>query len=161
MVRRSGDEEWILQIRPDELSRAGPFLRPVAVPEFVWPEPMGDTVASRACEHWLCLVRIEVRAIRGPERKPNRSTGHVDLAWVRLLRALRHSRSVAATLLDHVHSGTAWFVETRHAELPVVCRDGISGHDPHKGNLRHPCRLRCACHSSPNHFQRVKSRSRC
>src|SRR5437762_1738 len=108
MVRRSGGKERILQVRPDELSRAASLLRPAAFRMFVWPELVGVATARRACEHHLCLDDIEVRAAGRTKREPHRSAGHGHLSGIRLLRALRNSRSVAAIILNHVHPGTAW-----------------------------------------------------
>src|SRR5204863_7253078 len=105
MVCRSSDEKWVLQVRSHELSRSAPLLYSVALAEFVWPESMGDTVAGRACEHRLCLAGFEVRAIGRPKRKPDSRAGDGDLARVRVLRALRHSRSMAAIVFHDVHHG--------------------------------------------------------
>src|SRR5437667_8169842 len=120
MVCRSSDEKWVLQVRSHELSRSGPLLYPVALAEFVWPESVGDTAASRACEHRLCLAGFEVRAFGGPKRKPDSGAGDGDLARVRVLRALRYSRSVAAIVLDDVHHGIAWVVDVWHVDFCLV-----------------------------------------
>ena len=127
--------------------------------EFVWTQPVGAAFACRAGEHRLCVACVEVRAVRRTKRQPNRGAGHGGLARVRFLRALRHSRSVAAILLDVFHFGAARFVEARHADLLVVRRRGINRHDPHEGNLRHSCRVRPACDSNSGSFVRAKPRS--
>ena len=118
---------------------------------------MGAAYAYRAGEHRLCVACVEVRAAGWTKREPNRCAGHGSIARVRFLRALRHSRSVAAILLDDVHSGAARFVETRHAELLVVRRRGLKRHDPHQRDLRHSSRLRSACNSNSGSFLRAKS----
>src|SRR5437773_8214000 len=160
MVCRSSDEKWVLQVRSHELSRSGPLLYPVALAESVWPESVGDTVASRACEHRLCLAGFEVRAIGGPKRKPDSGAGDGDLARVRVLRALRHSRSMAAIVLDDVHHGIAWAVEIGQAELSLVCRHGTGRHDSNEGDIRHSCGVRANCDSGSGGFDRAKSGSR-
>ena len=159
VVRRSGDEERVLPLRSDQLSRSASLLRSSAISEFVWTQCVGDAFACRAVEHRLCVACVEVRAIRRKKREPNRCAGHGDIARVRFLRALRHSRSVAAILLDDIHFGAARFVEARHADLLAVRRRGVNRHDPHEGNLRHSCRVRPACDSNSGSFVHAKPRS--
>ena len=122
---------------------------------------MGAALACRACEHWLRLADVEVRAVGGTNREPDRSAGHCDFARFRVLRALRNSRSVAAIILDDVHPGTARPVAIGHAEVSLVCGHGNSRHDSDQGNLCHPSRLRGNCHSGPDRFSYAKPRSRC
>ncbi len=152
MVCRSSDEKWVLQVRSHELSRPAPLLCPVAVAEFVWPESVGDTVAGRTREHRLCLAGFEVRAVGGPKRQQDSRAGDGDLARVRVLWALRHSRSMAAIVLDDVHPGTAWVVEIGQAELSLVCRHGTSRHDSNEGDIRHSCGVRGNCDSGSGGF---------
>jgi hypothetical protein len=142
---------------PTNYHGPAPLLCPVALAEFVWPESVGDTVAGRPCEHRLCLAGFEVRAVGEPKRKPDSRAGDGDLARVRVLRALRHSRSMAAIVLDDVHLGTAWIVEIGQAELSLVCRHGTSRHDSNEGNIRHSCGVRGDCHSGSGGFDRAKS----
>src|SRR4029077_4371436 len=111
MVCGSSDEKWVLQVRSHELSRSASLLYPLALAEFVWPESVGDTSAGRSCEHQLCLAGVEVRAVSGPKPKHDRGDGDGERAPGCVLRALRHSRSVAAIVLDDVHHGIAWVVE--------------------------------------------------
>src|SRR5882757_10878571 len=99
LVRRSGNEERILPLRPNQLSRSASFLRSSAVSEFVWTQRVGAADAYRAGEHRLCVACVEVRATGWTKCEPNRCTGHGSIARVRFLRALRHSRSVVAIFL--------------------------------------------------------------
>ena len=156
MVRRPGDEERVLPLRSDQLSRSASLLRSSAISEFVWPEPVGDTAAGRTCEHQLCLAGFEVRAGGWAKREPNRCVGHGNIARLRFLRALRYSRSVAAILLNDFYFGTARLVEARHADVLAVRRRGINRHDPYEGNLRHSCRVRSARDSNSGSFVLAK-----
>src|ERR1700693_2690723 len=64
LVCRSNDEDRLLQIRPDELSRTAAFLRAAAVTDTIRAECVGVAVAGRAREHHLRLAHAEIRAVR-------------------------------------------------------------------------------------------------
>ena len=51
LVCRSGSEEWVLPLRPDELSRSASLLRAAALRVFIWQERLGTAPACRAPEH--------------------------------------------------------------------------------------------------------------
>src|SRR3984893_11057624 len=65
LVCRSSDEERILSLRSDQLSRPAPFLRFVGVAEPIWAKCVGAATSGGARQHRLRLVDIEIRAAGG------------------------------------------------------------------------------------------------
>src|SRR5205823_14017230 len=135
-----------------ELSRTASLLRSATLAKLVWPQYLGITLACCAGKHWLRLAGVEIRAVGRTKCKSNRRAGHGDLSRVRFLRALRHSRSVAASIHDDVHPRAAWPVETWHARIPLVRRDGTSRYDSNKGDIHHSRDMCCSRNSRADGF---------
>src|ERR1700730_15515621 len=104
LVCRSNNENRLLQIRPDELSRTAAFLRSPAIADTIRAECVGFAVAGRARKRHLRLAHVEIRAVRRTKREPSSRPGYGGLAWFRFLRALFDSRGLARSLLDAVRS---------------------------------------------------------
>ena len=116
LVRRSDDEERFLQIRPDELSRAAPFLRSLPLADAARDGTSGRCVCRWCSRASIALLAdAEIRAIR---RTQDQSTGCArdgGLARFRFLRPLLDPRSLDAALLDAFHPRRARTLEDRHA----------------------------------------------
>ena len=142
LVRRSDDEERVLSLRPDQLSRSAAFLYSVPLAGALRSPHLGASAAGRAGQHRFDFRDAEVRAFRRPNGQPDRGARDGNFAGLYFLRALLDPRSVAVAFLDALRARAARALALRDPRLPLVCRNRHRRDDPDEGDLHHPHRLR-------------------